>query len=97
MSQVAFTVRMDSATKSRFEELCEQFGMSITTAINVFAKSVIQTRSIPFEIKADTRQDIIDKGKLAIFKMRESAQRNGLSDMTLEEINEEIHLSREGK
>lgn len=29
--------------------------------------------------------------------MRESAQRNGLSDMTLEEINEEIRLSREGK
>ena len=41
MSQVAFTVRMDSATKSKFEELCEKFGMSITTAINVFAKSVI--------------------------------------------------------
>lgn len=51
----------------------------------MYAKSVIK------------RQDIIDKGKLAILKMRESAQRNGLSDLTLEEINEEIRLSREGK
>lgn len=43
------------------------------------------------------RQDIIDKGKQAILKMRDSSKRNGLSDMTLEEINGEIRLSREGK
>lgn len=35
------------------------------------------------------RQDIIDKGKQAILKMRDSSKRNGLSDMTFAESKEE--------
>ena len=46
------TVRMDSQLKQTFDALCAEFGMSVNTAINIFAKAVVKTRSIPFEIKA---------------------------------------------
>ena len=51
MAQSAVTVRIDSETKSQFDELCEQFGMSANTAFNIFVKAVIRSRSIPFPIR----------------------------------------------
>ena len=53
MAQATFSVRMDDSLKSQFEALCADFGMSMTTAINVFAKAVVRERKIPFEISAD--------------------------------------------
>ena len=52
MAQTAMTVRMDSQQKMQFDQLCEQFGMSANTAINIFVKAVIRSKSIPFSIKA---------------------------------------------
>ena len=53
MPQVSKTVRMDAQLKKTFDSLCAQFGMSANTAMNVFAKAVVQQRCIPFEIKAN--------------------------------------------
>lgn len=40
---------------------------------------------------------VMEKAKRAIEEMRAMSKQNGLSDMSLEEINEEIRLSRKGK
>ena len=48
MAQTAMTVRMDNQQKAQFDKLCEQFGMSANTAINIFVKAVIRSKSIPF-------------------------------------------------
>ena len=48
MAQTAMTVRMDNQQKAQFDKLCEQFGMSENTAINIFVKAVIRSKSIPF-------------------------------------------------
>ena len=93
MAQVSMTVRMDASIKAQFEELCQQFGMSVNAAMNVFANAVVMTRAIPFEIKA-TQKSANDDFKNAFYALRESARRNGLQDMTMEEINEEIRQSR---
>ena len=93
MAQVSMTVRMDSGIKAAFDSLCQQFGMSANTAINVFAKAVVMYRKIPFEIKA-SEQSANEDFKNAFYAMRESARKNGLQDMTLEEINEEIRQAR---
>ena len=55
MAQTAMTVRMDAQQKSQFDRLCEQFGMSANTAINIFVKAVIRSKSIHFPIKAKER------------------------------------------
>ncbi len=51
MATVSF--RMDDATKQKFERLCDDLGMSMSTAINVFAKQSVREQRIPFEIKTD--------------------------------------------
>ncbi|MBE6965750.1 MAG: type II toxin-antitoxin system RelB/DinJ family antitoxin [Ruminococcaceae bacterium] len=52
MSQATFSVRMDDSLKKEFDNLCSDFGMSMSTAITVFAKAVVRERKIPFEISA---------------------------------------------
>ena len=52
MAQTAMTVRMDNQQKAQFDKLCGQFGMSANTAINIFVKAVIRSKSIPFSIQA---------------------------------------------
>ena len=57
MAQTAMTVRMDNQQKAQFDKLCEQFGMSANTAINIFVKAVIRSKSIPFSIQAKNEED----------------------------------------
>ena len=94
MAQVSMTVRMDSQLKRNFDALCSQFGMSANAAMNIFANAVVVYRKIPFEIKA-AEEGANDSFKKAFYALRESARKNGLQDMTLKEINEEIRLARE--
>ena len=88
------TVRMDSQLKQMFDSLCAQFGMSANTAMNVFAKATVQRRCIPFEIKANDEVKASEDGLDAFYRLREIAQSNGMPDMSLDEINEEIRLAR---
>ena len=94
MAQVSMTVRMDAGIKAQFEELCSQFGMSVNTAMNVFANAVIASRKIPFEIKAPEKGDSM-KDLEAFREIRRMAESGQLPDLTLDEINEEIRLARE--
>ena len=90
MSQTTYSIRMDNNLKEEFDSICEDFGMTATTAFNIFAKAVVRERRIPFEIKST------NKGLEAFRKLRAEAAANGIQDMSLEEINEEIKKSRKG-
>ena len=70
MSQSAFTIRLDSDLKEQFDRLCEEFGMSASTAFNVYVRQVVRTRSIPFTIEADNTIDEIREmaGRTRILK-----------------------------
>lgn len=97
MTQTAMTIRMDSDLKMQFDALCDEFGMSTNTAFNIFVRAVVRKRSIPFAIEAPVKEDIISKGKVAFDEIRAMVERGEIPSMTLEEINEEIRLAREGK
>lgn len=97
MPQTAMTIRMDKDLKVQFDALCDEFGMSANTAFNIFARTVVRNRRIPFVIEASTGEDAITKGRAAFEELRKIAAENGLTGMTLDEINEEIRLTREGK
>ena len=94
MAQVSMTVRLDSQLKKQFNELCNEIGMSVNTAINVFVKAALKTRGIPFEIKATPKEEPIS-GLEAFRHIRQMAESGQLPDLTLDEINEEIRLARE--
>ena len=94
MGQTAFTIRMDTDIKKRFDELCKDFGMSANTAFNIFARAVIKQERIPFDVESDN-QAKLQRAWEAIERMRSSALANGIADMPMEEIDEEIRLCRE--
>ncbi len=94
MAQSTFSVRIDDKLKDQLSDLCETFGMNMSTAINVFARAVVRERKIPFEI-SEGKTEITREGALAAFNaIRGKAIEDGLSDMSLEEINEEINAAR---
>ena len=92
MAQATFSVRMDEALKRELDELCASFGMTTTTAINVFAKAVVRERRIPFEIKAPANVPTKEKALKAFLQLRENAKRDFDKEMSLDEINEECKL-----
>ena len=94
MGQTAFTVRMDTDIKKKFDDLCKDFGMSANTAFNMFARAVIKQERLPFDVESE-RQAKIQRAWEAIERMQASAVANGISDMTMEEIDEEIRQYRE--
>lgn len=94
MAQTSMTVRLDNQQKAIFDELCAQFGMSASTAINIFVKAVIRSKSIPFSIQAKNEEDeVTAKAKAAFKYMCDTARENNI-DMSLDEINEEIREVR---
>lgn len=94
MAQTAFTVRMDADVKKRFDELCKDFGMSSNTAFNMFARAVIKSERIPFNIESE-EQAFIERAKRVTEQIRAQAILNGTADMSMDEINEEIRKARE--
>ena len=96
MGQATFSVRMDDKLKTEFENLCNSFGMNMTTAINVFARAVVKERRIPFEISAP---DMFSKenAKMVFDSLRKQAQINGTADLSMDEIDEEIKEAHEEK
>ena len=76
--------RMDSNLKSAFDLLCAQFGMSANTAMNVFARAVVQRGKIPFDIRGDKAVDAAENEGLTAFRalrmMAEAGMLPELSD-----------------
>lgn len=88
MAQTAMTVRVDNNVKRQFDALCEQFGMSVNAAVNVFINAVVRTRSIPFTINVEenqTRKRLLE----ALY-----APHPETPELTLDEINAEIKAAR---
>lgn len=50
-------VRIDKATKTAVQEIVENFGLDISTAIKAFFKKIIQTESIAFAFERKGRMD----------------------------------------
>lgn len=65
MTQSNICIRLDEDLKKQFDYLCKEFGLTMTTAINMFVKTVVRENKIPFEISlnmpnAQTRKAIED-------------------------------------
>ena len=45
------SIRVDDALKKQVENICEELGMSLSTATNLFYKKMISYGGIPFELE----------------------------------------------
>lgn len=98
MAQTSMTVRIDNQQKVMFDQLCDQFGMSANTAINIFVRQVIRLRRIPFPIAASEPEDDIRIKAIQTFqRIRKEAEAQTEPEMTLAEINAEINAVREAR
>ena len=48
------SIRMNDSTKTAFEEFCDSVGLTVSDAVNMFAKIVVCENRIPFEITGST-------------------------------------------
>ena len=53
MAQTNLNIRIDEHLKHEFDTLCNDLGLTMTAAINVFAKMAVRRQKIPFEISMD--------------------------------------------
>ena len=95
MSQATISIRVDQTLKKSFDSLCEAFGLSATSAFNIFMKAVVRERRIPFEIRADQSDVTRQKALNAFEAMRQSLANSGINEMSLDEINAEIKAARD--
>ena len=100
MSTTAISIRLDSDIKQQFDELCKEFGLSSSTAFNIFARTVVRQKAIPFPISIEK----VDEGT----PRRSLEAQNALSriqsisaqeehEWTNEEIDELITAYRQNK
>ena len=84
-------VRIDDELKNQATEIFNELGIDLSTAVRMFLKKAVLEKGLPF--------DKIDAGGLrmlaALEEMQKKSKENGNSEMTLDEINEEIRLARE--
>lgn len=53
MAQTLVNIRMDEDLKRDFDSVCNELGMSMTTAITIFAKKMSREHRIPFEVSVN--------------------------------------------
>lgn len=53
MSQTTVSVRMDDTLKHDFDTVCNDLGLSMTTAITMLAKKMTREKRLPFDVSID--------------------------------------------
>lgn len=61
MSTINLNIRTDKAVKDQAEAIFNELGLSLTTAVNMFLRTVIRENGIPFELKLDVPNEITAK------------------------------------
>ena len=53
MAQTLVNFRIDESTKKQMEQICNELGITMSTAFNIFAKKMIREKRIPFDVSID--------------------------------------------
>lgn len=53
MASTSMNIRIDEQVKKQAQELFAEFGLDMTTAVNLFLRQAIRENGIPFSLKLD--------------------------------------------
>lgn len=53
MGLATINIRIDEKDKKEFNDLCSELGLNMTTAFNMFVKSMLRTGGLPFEARIE--------------------------------------------
>lgn len=80
-------IRVDSTLKEQASKLYEDLGIDLSTAIRMFLKRSVLINGVPFSMTLPKEDYKAERALRAMQEISEASERNGLSDMSLDEIN----------
>ena len=86
MYMAQINVRVDNDVKRNAEQTFNDIGLSMSTAINIFLKTVVRENRIPFELSADP---FYSQENIAELEKRVSDIRSGKSTLQEHELIED--------
>lgn len=92
MASSVMQIRVDEQLRNEAAELYERLGIDLPTAVRMFMKRSIMVNGIPFSMTLPKNSQ--EKAMVAMKEIQDSAEQNGLTEMTLDEINAEITEAR---
>ncbi|MBZ4246758.1 type II toxin-antitoxin system RelB/DinJ family antitoxin [Streptococcus pneumoniae] len=59
MSKMSMSIRLDSEVKEQAQQVFNNLGMDMTTAINIFLRQAIQYQGLPFDVRLDENRKLL--------------------------------------
>ena len=107
MASVLVQFRVDDEKKKRADKICKEIGLDLNSAMKICFERLIIENGLPFEMKLDRMDDftraksraekeseVISRFRTALAEAQDKAEKMGFSDLSADEINDEIDRSR---
>ncbi len=94
MATSLLQVRVEDSLKDEAARVFENLGIDTSTAVRMFLKRSVMENGIPFRMTLPKEPYEADRGFRAMQEISETAEKTGVSEMSLDEINAEIEASR---
>ena len=92
MASTLVQFRTDETEKIEAIEICEKLGFNLQAYLRMCIVRLIQEQGVPFSMRLE--KDAANAGISALKTASQIAKERGISDMSLEEINNEIAEAR---
>lgn len=92
MANTLVQFRTEETARIKAVNICEKLGIDLPTYLRMCMSRLIQENGVPFSMKVSDISE--NKGMEAMKAANNIAAKNGINDMTLEEINAEISEAR---
>ena len=83
MSKVATNISIDEDIKPLAQEMLAEFGLDLSTAVNMFLRQMLREKAIPFEI----RKDVPNKTTLAAIAEAEEMEKHSELSKTYSSVD----------
>ena len=87
-------LRVDDELKAQAAAIYDRLGIDMSSAIRMFLKRTVNVNCMPFSVILNEEEYNPQLALQAMKNINASAKANGISEMTLDEINEEISAYR---
>lgn len=93
MANTLVQFRAEETARIKAISICERLGIDLQTYLRMCMSRLIQENGIPFSMKLSEESE--NRGLNAMKAASRIAAENGISEMSLDEINAEISAARE--
>lgn len=91
MAQTNVNIRMDEETKIAFDKFCNEIGLSVSAAFNIFAKTVVREQKIPFELTLESLNTTTTKAMNEYYEMKSNPEKYKRYSNFKEAMNEALN------